>query len=542
MLVFNKGVAHQRRTLLFTTLLLLTWIVPGPLNNTTAQADETDKAWREFQYALGEPASIGAGADHPLADALWRPIPAVAHDEINEQKFRLGFQLFHEGRLSSADSVACISCHAGPQGGVDGLRFSRGVNRTLGHFNSLPVFNAAFHFRQFWDGRALTMHDQALEPITNEVEMANTLEAVQAMLAEDPHYSARFDALYADGVTLNNMADALVHFQRINFTRTDSAFMRHLQGADDQLSEQAVRGMQRFQDVGCGSCHNGISLGGNSYQKLGALIPYYGDQRVAGTHDEGVYRRTGRPQDLHVFKVPSLHTAAATAPYFHDGSVATLEAAIAAMAEHQLATMLSDEDTADIAAFLRALLPNTAPLAVDISLDPAIAVENDESRRPIESRSAEHLDAYIAAIIELDQIFANLIVEAQRINAGHVAHFDFLQYQHLELIRHARALRFAPADIDSSTQQLLLAAAEKLLAEVDNLEWVIADMLRAHVIIEALDIVDEGTQRAPGLPSSTKKRHFYQEASDESRDRLRHSDVPGLSSALRHLSNGLNDR
>src|SRR5690554_3533911 len=91
--------------------------------------DAAVRAWRNFQYALGQPAAIDANADHPLANDLWRPIPAVELDELDDldkQKFLLGFQLFHEGRLSSADSVACITCHAGPQGGVDGLRFSRG--------------------------------------------------------------------------------------------------------------------------------------------------------------------------------------------------------------------------------------------------------------------------------------------------------------------------------------------------------------------------------------------------------------------------------
>lgn len=554
MVVFNKRVGRWLCILPFTMLLLWARAFPAALENVDASADEishtagglssltkdaVDEAWRNFRYALGTPSLIGAGADHPLADDLWRPIPAVADDEIDEQKFRLGFQLFHEGRLSSADSVACISCHAGPQSGVDGLRFSRGVNRTLGHFNSLSLFNAAFQFRQFWDGRAVTMQDQALEPIVNEVEMGNTLEAVQAMLEEDAQYSAHFAALYPDGVTLNNMVDALTHFQRINFTRPDSAFIHYLQGEPDQLSAQALRGKQRFQDVGCSNCHNGISLGGNSYQELGVLIPYYGDQRPAGVHDEGVYRRTGRSHDLHVFKVPGLHTVAATAPYFHDGSVATLESAIAVMAEHQLAIILSDEDIADIAAFLRALLPYGAPLAVDMSTNQTHAPQNLQNGSSVESRSDQHRVAYKAALIEIDQIFTNLLAEVERIDKDEVAHFDFLQFQHLELIRHSRALRFPPADLDITMQATLSEEAEKLLAEVNNLEWVIADLLRGHVMMRALGAMDDelrDTRRAPLLPDSSLKYQEYQRLTRQAKEHLDRSDVRQLSSTLRDLS------
>ena len=501
-----------------------------PLPGSDAEA-----AWHEFRHALGEPADIGANADHPLANARWRPIPAINPADIDEAKFRLGFQLFHEGRLSSADSVACISCHAGPQGGVDGLRFSRGVNRALGHFNSLSVINASFHFRHFWDGRATTMHDQAFEPIINEVEMANTRDAVLAMLEADEQYRVRFDGVYPDGVTLNNLSDALVHFQRVNFTRADSAFLRHLAGAPDQLSDSALRGMQRFEDVGCATCHNGISVGGNSYQKLGARVPYYNDQRPPGVNDEGLYRHSGRIKDLHVFKVPGLHTVAATAPYFHDGSVATLASAIELMAQHQLDVILPEQDVDDIAAFLRSLLPEPAPLPVDMSR-PATP-SSDAAPRLTDTLAADpayaiaHRNAYMAVIEEASEAYTKLTDAARRVLTGAVAHFDFVQFEHIELIRRARALQVPPAEYDAAAQQALIALANDLSDELAALEWVIADLLRAYAKGEIITVgrAGEGDSNMPGEHTDIgDKYHEYQSIIASAMARLEASATPQL--------------
>lgn len=502
-------------------------ISPGGVDSAVAQA-----AWLSFRHALGRPAAIGVNADHRLATEVWRPIPPVDPDQLNEtdlRKFRLGFGLFHEGRLSSADSVACISCHAGPQGAVDGLPLSRGVNRALGHFNSLSLFNADFHFRQFWDGRAVTLEDQALEPITNDVEMANTLEAVQSLLEEDALYSARFAAVYPDGVTLDNMTDALAYFQRINFTRTDSPFMRYLQGQPDQLSEQEQRGMQSFRERGCATCHNGLGMGGNSYQKLGALIPYYGVEREAGVHDEGSHRRSHRPHDMHVFKVPSLHTVAATAPYFHDGSVATLEAAIAEMAEHQLAVRLSDAEVDDIAAFLRALLPAPALLAVDTSL-----LQGLDAGVPPAADPSQHRDAYRTVLAEMEEIYARLLYELERLDSGQVAHFDFIQFQHRELIRRARALHFPPADLEMGRQIELMEHATILLERINELEWPLADLLRVNVMTQALALHEgSGAGEVLEIPQREQLESEYHAHSAAAREAILDFDMSGLLSGFR---------
>lgn len=322
-----------------------------------AGSQPADPDWVEFQHALGQPGWIGVGANHDMAAGIYRPIPAHESELsiIDSRKRDLGAALFHEGRLSSGNSIACVTCHAGALSGADRRRVSTGVGGARGTMNALTVFNAAYNFRQFWDGRAVTLEDQALVPIQDDAEMAHTLEAVLAMLQADPSYPGRFAEIYPDGITVNNIADAIAHFQRRNFVRYNTPFQRYLNGMDDALDEQAQRGKQRFEEIGCVTCHNGINLGGNSYQRLGEVIPYYGGQRDAGPADMGVMTRTGQEQDRHVFKVPGLHGVATTAPYFHDGSVSTLDEAITLMAKHQLGRVLSQQDVDDIGAFLRLL-------------------------------------------------------------------------------------------------------------------------------------------------------------------------------------------
>jgi cytochrome c peroxidase len=479
---------EARISISFGWICLLLSVVLG---STSVYATEADIAvWRSFQHALSQPAWIGASAGHELAHTAYRPIPAVTASDIDAGKFRLGFLLFHEGRLSSDGRVACITCHAGPLSGVDGRRVSLGVSNARGQFNALTTFNAAYHFRQFWDGRAVTLEDQALEPIVAEHEMANTLAAAVMMLQNDAQYAARFAAVYPDGVSVDNMADAIAHFQRINFNRPDSPFLRHLAGQENQLGEQALRGWQLFDDIGCASCHNGISLGGNSYQQLGAALPFYDAHRVAQPLDEGIRARSGRDEDSHVFKVPSLHSAATTAPYFHDGSIPTLEAAITEMAEHQLGRELSEHDVDDIAAFLRALSSPFAPVPVNVAATDDAAVADGVDAVIV--RQA-HLAAYAAALEAIAPAQQQLLEEMRRIHSGEVAHFDFLQFQHLELIRNARALHHPPSHLDHDQ---LVAGAAALLSTVNALEWSIADFLRAQamtqVFVTHLDNPEQG--------------------------------------------------
>ena len=315
--------------------------------------ESPDAAYQAFLQSLGEASWINAAADHPLANAANRPIPALESFPSDPAKQALGFDLFHDARLSRNGTVSCSSCHMGMMGGADGQRLSRGINGLLSTRNSPTVFNSAFNFRQFWDGRAFDLDSQALGPISNPVEMGHDLEAVLQKLATIPDYAEQFAAIYPDGLTADNLGNAIAQHTR-DMTRSDSRFNQHLTTSAATLSEQELRGWQRFNDVGCASCHNGINVGGNSYQKLGNIGPL-SNSGMSISRDEGLYARTGRDSDRQVFKVPSLNNVALTAPYFHDGSVATLDQAVRQMAQSNSGRILNDTDVGDIVSFLESL-------------------------------------------------------------------------------------------------------------------------------------------------------------------------------------------
>lgn len=455
--------------------------------------DADDPAWRNFQHGLGEPALIAANADHPEAKSVFRPLPPASSWRINPEKFRLGFRLFHESRLSSGSGVACVTCHAGALSGADRRRVSIGVAGATGKVNALSTFNAAFNFRQFWDGRAVTLEDQALLPIETEFEMANTLDAVVAFLEADPEYTGRFEQLYPDGVSVANMADAMAHYQRSTFIRLDTPFQRHLSGDINALAEHEKFGLQRFTELGCSSCHNGINLGGNSYQKLGSLRPYYGEADSADEDDAGLASRTGRVRDTHVFRVPGLHGVATTAPYFHDGSIATLEEAVRLMGEYQLGLSLPDRDIEAITAFLRATGGhfNSSRSGLPFS---GTDVESEAGEWQLvtgsineELRDNEHELAYRDVLQSIPGTQAQLLQELDALTSGQLAHFDFLQFHHMELIRYSRALLHPPSTLSTAQHTLLVEQADLLNRQVMGLELAIADFLQTFVRVGDLE-------------------------------------------------------
>ena len=468
-----------------------------------------DAAWRAFQHALGSPAAIGANADHALAEAVTRPLPAVDVDSISPRKYLLGSDLFEERALSVDSSIGCFICHAGPLSGTDGRVTPSGVGRAPGKVNAPTTFNAVFNFRQFWNGRAITLADQATMPIVTPHEMANTLDNVLAMLRADAGYTEDFGALYPDGVSADNLADALAHFERNAFVVTDTPFQRYLQGDTGALSEQEARGWQRFQDIGCASCHNGLNLGGNSYQKLGAFTPWFPSVREPGPNDAGLAERTNREQDLYVVKVPSLHNVAVTEPYLHDGSLDSLQSVTTAMARHQLGRELSEDELSDIVAFLVALngppegLRLESEIAVRAMMDPCaseLAREQCWQLNPQET----HTQAYTTSLAAVLPAHTDLLQQAERIDSGQVAHFDFLQAQHLELIRHARALQHPPTAFSGERRACLQDGALRLLQEVMLLELPIADYLQARAMLGVLEAHEASP--APDSPSAATRR------------------------------------
>ena len=237
------------------------------------------------------------------------PLPrSVSYDR---QKALLGKALFTDPLLSKDKSVACVNCHSFEHGGADPRRVSVGVGNQRGNIQSPTVFNARFNFRQFWNGRAASLEEQAEGPIHNPVEMAMDADIVEQRLNANRYYRDRFFRVYGDGsVTYERVIDAIVEFEKALVT-PDSPFDRYLRG-EAQLPPQALEGYRLFKELGCITCHNGINIGSNSFQKMGLMRPYVHDDSYPDR-----YALTKRERHKNVFKVPTLRNVALTAPYFH---------------------------------------------------------------------------------------------------------------------------------------------------------------------------------------------------------------------------------
>ena len=288
-----------------------------------------------------------AGIDEPI-----RPIPADLGTD--PQKVALGRALFHDPRLSKDNTTACVSCHDLGSGGDDGRKVSVGVEGRLGPINAPTVFNVALNFKQFWDGRADTLTQQIDGPVQSPLELGTLWPDVIEKLYRHESYPARFEAVYPDGISRDNVKDALAEFMT-SLTTPNSSFDRWLKGDEEAIDAQQKRGYALFKHYGCSSCHQGANVGGNMFQVFGVLNEYFRKRGDITEADLGRYNVTGNPVDRHAFKVPSLRMAALTAPYLHDGSAETLRDAVDAMFEFQLGREAPDEDKEDIVAFIRSL-------------------------------------------------------------------------------------------------------------------------------------------------------------------------------------------
>ena len=298
----------------------------------------------------------------PATELPITPIPDTL--VLDARKVDLGRRLFHDKRLSRDDSISCASCHDLKLAGIDGKTVAVGVANQRGTVNSPTVLNSAFNFRQFWDGRAATLEDQAEGPVHNPIEMATNWKTVIEKLSRDPHYPGAFKAIWPDGIQAAHIQSAIAEFERSLIT-PDSPFDRYLKGDDHALAADARKGWDLFRNLGCIACHQGVNVGGNMYATLGILGDYFADRgRPLAKSDLGRFNVTGREEDRHMFKVPSLRNVARTAPYFHDGGIDTLEKAVDTMARYQLGRDLDAADRQALVAFLHALngrLPKIDP-------------------------------------------------------------------------------------------------------------------------------------------------------------------------------------
>jgi cytochrome c peroxidase len=303
-----------------------------------------------------DPVSTGStlGVIAHSGDALV-PLPQVPR--LPPEKVALGKSLFQDVRLSRDNSISCASCHDLSSFGHDRRRVSVGVDGATGSVNAPTVFNASLNFVQFWDGRAASLEEQAAGPVHNPLEMATDWATVIGKLQADDRFRRDFQRVYPDGITGVNLADAIATFERTLLTE-NAPFDRYLRGDRQAIDDRAKLGYRRFRDLGCASCHQGAGVGGNMFQRFGVMADFFGNrarQRPAVAADLGRFNVTGQEVDRHVFKVPSLRNVAKTAPYFHDGSVATLDEAVAIMGRYQLGRELTRDEIDSLVAFLKTL-------------------------------------------------------------------------------------------------------------------------------------------------------------------------------------------
>jgi len=283
-----------------------------------------------------------------------QPIPDAP--DIDQNKVNLGEMLFNETRLSLDDTISCANCHNLETGGVDNLSKSIGIHGNVGNINAPTVFNSGLNISQFWDGRVESLVDQVDGPIHNRNEMGSNWQQIIDKLTLDRKYRSHFQEVYSNGITPSNIKDAISAFEQTLLTK-NSPFDRYLLGDQSAISEKARSGYEKFKEYGCVACHQGSNVGGNIYQPLGIMGDYFGDRGKEITREDlGRYNVTGEEEDKHVFRVPSLRLAAVTAPYFHDGSAATLQDAVRVMIKYQLGRPATQQDEEMIIEFLHSLV------------------------------------------------------------------------------------------------------------------------------------------------------------------------------------------
>ena len=278
------------------------------------------------------------------------PKAPASDNKVTAEKVALGKALYHEKALSKNGNLSCASCHDLGNYGVDSKPTSPGSDGKNGDRNTPTSLNAARQFVQFWDGRAETFEDQAIGPVLNPIEHGVKDEAeLVAKIKAKPELVQGFAKAFpgeAEPISAKNFQQAVGAFERTLVTK--SPFDEYLDGKATALTTEQKWGLKTFIDTGCTECHTTRLVGGQMYQKLGTKQPY-------PTKDEGRFVITKDEKDKFVFKVPSLLNVEKTAPYFHDGSIATLEEAVKIMARVQAGKELKDEEVASIIAFLKAL-------------------------------------------------------------------------------------------------------------------------------------------------------------------------------------------
>lgn len=280
-----------------------------------------------------------------------QPIPLEV--ALDQKKVALGKQLFEDVRLSKNEGLSCLSCHSFSTGGTDRKLHAVGEKES-GATNTLTVFNSGFNPWLNWNGRFESLVAHVDGPFHNSRMMGSNWEDVVSKLRSAPEYSQAFAVNYADGLTQNNIKDAIATYEQSLYT-PNSRFDQFLRGNQQALTAAEQKGYQIFKAYGCVSCHQGVNIGANMFQRFGVIGDYFAERGNITDADLGRFNVTGKEADRYIFRVPSLRNVALTSPYFHDGSAQTLEQAVAVMAKYQLGRPLAKEQIKLITEFLNTL-------------------------------------------------------------------------------------------------------------------------------------------------------------------------------------------
>lgn len=272
--------------------------------------------------------AIAAGASQLLAEEYQLQIPLglkpmriPADNPLTAEKIELGKQLYFDPRLSIDNSISCASCHDPKQGWSNGERFATGVRGQKGDRSAPTIINSGYFHFQFWDGRAQHVEGQALGPIENPVEMDLKLDALVEKLNKIEGYRTQFQKVFGTDVTEDGIAKAIGAFER-TILSGNAPYDRYKAGDTTALSAAAERGMKVFfHEANCSACHSGPNFSDGAFHNLGVGIH-------GSSVDWGRYNVSNLEGDKGAFKTPTLREIARTAPYMHDGSLATLEEVI----------------------------------------------------------------------------------------------------------------------------------------------------------------------------------------------------------------------
>ncbi|MFJ7732932.1 cytochrome c peroxidase [Lysinibacillus sp. NPDC097231] len=298
----------MKKYFLLMTSLLTIGILSACSSDEATTTEATDKETK-VTVSTDENAIASAKAMfQPLGE-----VPVPEDNPITDEKVELGKRLFFDSRLSGNNVQSCSSCHQPQAGYGDNLATFIGFEGFKGPRNSPTIINSAYYSENFWDGRASSLEEQAKGPITAAGEMNQDLDGLVGKLKAVPAYVTDFQTAFGEEISVDNILKAIATFER-KIVVKDTAFDKYLAGDDTAISDEAKNGMVLYTGkASCITCHATPTLSDGKYYNLG----------IEG--DEGRYAVTNNDADKGAFRTASLRGITHTAPYMHDGSLATLK-------------------------------------------------------------------------------------------------------------------------------------------------------------------------------------------------------------------------